>query len=307
MTTKKWVTILVIWIIIGVTYSIIRGDSLNPEVEVPGVITSEDQMYETIVFYLKNYKSKVVLHTNFQVNGLDAGRIVGEVRESNPIAAGLSGRYSWSWRVSRENRSQMTVKFNCPDASPRKAKKLEKRVKEIANVARTLPDDYSKIKAVHDYLILSNVYMRENYGAYNALYHGYSSCTGYALGFYLIMDELGIPVTYETGGNHAWNTVCLDGKWYNMDVTWDDAGDYARYDYFLKNNEDFKGHTYCGATAETSMDVHGPSDKEYFRMFPNYKLRRILFPIGVIIVCIIIIKIRDRNKWHIRVKKRRYE
>ena len=43
------------------------------------------------------------------------------------------------------------------------------------------------------------------------------------------------------GGGHAWNQVKVDGKWYNIDVTWDDPIYYwggtltpiLVYDYFL--------------------------------------------------------------------------
>ncbi len=302
MNKKKQVIIFIalfILIIIGV----IRNYASRKTIEIPGVITSEEQLYNVLVDSIENYKSKIIINTPLRINEFDFDRIIAEVFEENPIAAGLCVSFSYGYRMNKKDSSLRILEIHFIDPSPAKARKLKKRVKKIANCVRDLPDDYSKIKAVHDYIVLSNVYIKDQYGAYSALYNGYSSCTGYALGFYLIMEELGIPVTYETGGMHAWNRVYLDGEWYNIDLTWDDAGDHARYDFFLKCDADFADHAHGGATARTSMDVHGPSDKEYFSMFPNYKFLKLLIPIGVAIAGLSWIRISTSYKFRRWVKK----
>ena len=47
-------------------------------------------------------------------------------------------------------------------------------------------------------------------------------CAGYAAAFSVLMNALGAPTISITGGGHEWNQICLGGKWYNVDVTWDD-------------------------------------------------------------------------------------
>ena len=37
-----------------------------------------------------------------------------------------------------------------------------------------------------------------------------------------------------TWGNHAWNSVFVDGKWKYIDVTWNDAGK-GRHRYYLSD------------------------------------------------------------------------
>ena len=41
-------------------------------------------------------------------------------------------------------------------------------------------------------------------------------------------------------GRHAWNAVCINGKWYFLDATWGDSSELAtREQYFLKSRSDF--------------------------------------------------------------------
>ena len=65
-------------------------------------------------------------------------------------------------------------------------------------------------------------------------------CEGYAKAFQLICDEIDIPCILVSGlgggGEHMWNYVQMeDGKWYAMDVTWNDS---TGYDTFLLAGKD---------------------------------------------------------------------
>ena len=113
--------------------------------------------------------------------------------------------------------------------------------------------DYEKIKKIHDYIIQNASYDTdtENYSAYDNLINKRSTCQGYMSIAYKMFTEAGIPCRIITGtGNkdsHGWNIVQLDGKWYNVDCTWDDpltsdGKSISTYDYFLKSDKDFKGH-----------------------------------------------------------------
>ncbi|WFR57203.1 transglutaminase domain-containing protein [Anaerocolumna sp. AGMB13025] len=114
--------------------------------------------------------------------------------------------------------------------------------------------DYDKIKKIHDYIIENASYdtNTEQYSAYDNLIGKSSTCQGYMSVAYKMFTQAGISSRIITGtGNkdsHGWNIVKLDGKWYNIDCTWDDpltidGKHISTYDYFLKSDEDFKGHT----------------------------------------------------------------
>lgn len=121
---------------------------------------------------------------------------------------------------------------------------------------------YTKIKQVHDYLIDTIEYDSEtdsdiSHSIYGALINKYAVCDGYAKAFKFILDNIGIScveicgIAQNSSGvteSHAWNDVLLDGKWYAIDVTWDDPiiiggkgtlTNDLRYNYFLKGSDTF--------------------------------------------------------------------
>ena len=80
------------------------------------------------------------------------------------------------------------------------------------------------------------------------LLNGKSMCGGYSEILRNVLSEVGIDCIYIAGkgkdnlGNHAWNQVKLDGKWYNVDLTndRDSIVDGTECSYFLKSNSEFK-------------------------------------------------------------------
>lgn len=113
-------------------------------------------------------------------------------------------------------------------------------------------DDFTKIKLLYEYICTHYTYddTLTKFSAYDGLTTGSMVCQGYALLTYRVMWNAGIPCRIVTGvssmQNHAWNIVRLNGRWYNLDTTWDAAseiGGVMNWDFFLKNQADFVGHT----------------------------------------------------------------
>lgn len=99
--------------------------------------------------------------------------------------------------------------------------------------------DVEKEKAVHDYLCINMDYDipavddeskadPDADNPYGMLVGHYGICSGYASTFKLFMDCFDIECIIVEGKangleeDHAWNKIHIDGKWYNVDVTWDD-------------------------------------------------------------------------------------
>ena len=127
----------------------------------------------------------------------------------------------------------------------------------ISSILYTDMSTIEKVKTVHDYLVKSTTYDTSYYSKNdshehlsNILNEKRAVCQGYAVAFYVFMNELDIQcslVSGYAGEDHAWNAVKMDdGKWYFVDVTWDDPmiegtsnypnGDNITYTYFLCTN-----------------------------------------------------------------------
>lgn len=171
-------------------------------------------------------------------------------------------------------------------------------MKELADELKC-DTDYDTVQNVHDYLIKNFEYDKKTLYVNHTDIDGFKDkqmvCSGYSLAAYNLLNQAGIPTRVITGyggdgrpdeTNHMWNMVCLDGEWYNMDITWDDTnGKMPTYNYFLKNDKDFKGHLR-----------RGKYDSDYFTYSlaeKSYKLPMSLkfgdFKYYIIVVAVILI------------------
>lgn len=76
-------------------------------------------------------------------------------------------------------------------------------------------------------------------------------CEGYSKSFHLLCNYAGLESIYGVGwsgndwngGGHAWNLIKINGKWYNIDLTWDDVDDLGyegySYDFFNLTTAEF--------------------------------------------------------------------
>lgn len=131
--------------------------------------------------------------------------------------------------------------------------------------------DVEKVAFVHDYIALHYTYddTLTNYDAYSLLRDGTGVCQAYSLLARYLLRRLGIPCECVTSLeiNHEWNTVSVGGKWYHMDITWDDDDDtglmgQVKHLYFLRSDNAFRAnkHPYdwvapyaCSDTAYDSI------------------------------------------------------
>lgn len=127
-----------------------------------------------------------------------------------------------------------------------------------------LPDPYTKVKAIYDYITVNISYNHvidqtsdathlssdnpELFSAYGALFNKTCVCQGYTNLFYRLTNECGIPSRIIAGEanseRHTWNIVQIGGVYYNVDPTWDAGNLTDEYCYFLKGNanNDFPSH-----------------------------------------------------------------
>ena len=173
-------------------------------------------------------------------------------------------------------------------------------------------NDVQKALIIHDYMCDIAIYpeLGKNYeydldiyhSAYGFFKDGNAVCAGYTLAYSYLMHELGIECEYvsSSGMQHAWNKVKLNGKWYNVDITYDNF-DMANgqntlgsmfHMFFLKSDSyfsgasglyHFDGKTYdvCNASS-TDMDEYFWDDinsriyvlnGDYYYLNPDFQMQ----------------------------------
>lgn len=88
-------------------------------------------------------------------------------------------------------------------------------------------DDFSKALLLHDEIALNAHYDLDNDSNYTFIKDNNGLCRCYAQVYAYLLGQLGIKSEIiDTPVNemcHEWMKICLDGKYYNVDLTWDDS------------------------------------------------------------------------------------
>ncbi|OWR26493.1 transglutaminase [Saccharibacillus sp. O23] len=133
---------------------------------------------------------------------------------------------------------------------------VHKRVSTaLAKITKPGMNDHLKVKAIHDWVVKTLKYdtTLSKFTAYEGLKTGSTVCQGYALLTYDMLKQAGFETNivegYVKGEAHAWNMVKLDGKWYQIDTTWDDPvpdlGDRVLTSYYLVSDQQLRqDHTW---------------------------------------------------------------
>lgn len=171
------------------------------------------------------------------------------------------GRYDASARTERvDGRMGVVVNFKLSyyDSAAQEDALDEKIDEVLESLELDEKSDYEKVIAVHDWLC-DNVEYDSAEGsdlrrtAYDAIVNGTAVCQGYSNAFYRMLLEAGVDnrIIFGEGVDnsgarmaHTWNIVDLYGKYYYVDVTWDDST--GSLDYFLKPAGEFTDSHIAG-------------------------------------------------------------
>lgn len=119
--------------------------------------------------------------------------------------------------------------------------------------------DYEKALWLHDWLLqqLDYDHSLKWSSAESALTRKLGTCQAYESAYSKLLTAAGIEnaETRDTYDGHTWNAMKLDGKWYQVDCTWDDTKDnYYNFD---------QTHLYFGLTDELMALAHNGHNKIY--------------------------------------------
>lgn len=113
------------------------------------------------------------------------------------------------------------------DAYPSVASIVNKAVSQAKQ--NTNGFEYEMALYLHDWLLNQLEYDNSLKwsSAESALTRGVGTCQAYESAYSKLLTAVGIinSETRDTYDGHTWNAVKLDGKWYQVDCTWDDTSD----------------------------------------------------------------------------------
>lgn len=149
----------------------------------------------------------------------------------NPQFLELGSGYTMSYSQSNGQDIMKSVKIKygrTPSEVPQAD--FDETTRRILDEARNMPNDYEKLKFIHDRIIDITVYTNTDAlyesEADGAVVYGKALCEGYSKAFMYFAQSMGFEcvcaVGTANGEDHMWNLVKLKGNWYNVDVTWDD-------------------------------------------------------------------------------------
>ncbi|MBO5459732.1 MAG: hypothetical protein J5981_05735 [Lachnospira sp.] len=196
-----------------------------------------DQIYEGVL----ELKENVSLCRQLDQSSIK--NVMNAVFNDHPELFWLEMGYSYGY-TSKGTVISVMLKYNeTADTLQSSKEKFLSAAGKIINAASVLTTDEEKEKYVYKAIQNMCVYDENaelNQSAYSVFVNGRSVCAGYSRAFQYIMQQLNIPcyfcTGYANGGNHAWNIVYIDGKYYNVDLSWDDSlGDISEtisYAYF---------------------------------------------------------------------------
>lgn len=205
----------------------------------------------------------------------------------------------YTYQLSTGELLSLTIQYKpeyCRNGVPDEVKirslqdQLETAINHVLECVSDEMSDMEVALALHDYLVRELDYDYESELAVSngelddfpeavctaagALLNRTAVCQGYAQAYSNLLLRWGIESYIVTSRpmNHSWNLVCIEGKWYHVDVTWDDpvwekyaTGGYTLYydgnndaldegyvqhTYFLQGDADMEALSYYGWTGK---------------------------------------------------------
>ncbi|SHH26960.1 transglutaminase domain-containing protein [Clostridium grantii] len=237
------------------------------------IITNKEEFKNLIKNSLKNYETVVEFQGLYSSkNQITDLSVINDVIYTDPTLGGgwyKGAKISYSTKyingtISSTINCVLTITYA---KTKEEMVAIETQVKNKANeilknIITEGMSDYEKEIAIHDYIVSNTCYDYQNYvnntlsydahTDYGVLIKGQAVCDGYAIAAYRLLNLAGIEcsyvVGYAGGVPHAWNKVKIDGKYYYLDITWDDpvtsnGTNILTYNYFnLSESEILKDH-----------------------------------------------------------------
>ena len=152
---------------------------------------------------------------------------------------------------------------------------FEQKVTNILSGITNSMSEYEKELYLHDKLagMITYVESTHAHNAYGALVEGKAVCEGYAEALQYLLQRVGIQSFLASGASihpgtgtpvgHEWNYVRIDGKYYHVDLTWNDQGENLFHAYFNQTDAVIQ-EDHMVSTTEYALPVCNSVTAQYF-------------------------------------------
>jgi len=262
----------------------IASDSVSDFESVTSVVSNPE--LERVIADAVASRAEQVDISRFGIPYSDPGRdylraCYRNVRCDNPLFFYLSNSYSFYYRGSTI--TSLVFKYTMGESAIVSTKEaIEAEFENIMKYVRDDMSDVEKMLVVHDYFcthyeydkvrldndtIPNNSYMLDGVMVYRI-----GVCQSYAFAYQFVLNRLGIECTTVSSDamDHMWNLVKLGGRWYHVDVTWDDptsdvCGNVG-HSYFLVSDASMSDydHRHYGWSASVSCNDSSYENKIWY-------------------------------------------
>ena len=237
-----------------------------------------ENIYEDTSFDTPNYKISTDI-TDEELSVAELETVLDAYRRDHPEHFWYDAEHEIRFLIlgDRITTIELYCYMSAADTAGAK-KKFDAAAEELLRGITPDMPEFDREKLLHDRLAKKITYDRNEaymHSAYGALVNGRAVCDGYTESLQYLLRRVGIQAftvigdaVSESGKKdpHAWNIVRIDGKYYNVDLTWDDQGSNILYAYF--NLTDAR-MTEDHAPEETkyAMPVCDSEEAGYFTVF----------------------------------------
>ncbi|MCQ2408830.1 MAG: hypothetical protein MJ065_09945 [Oscillospiraceae bacterium] len=206
----------------------------------------EQALYRTLCAGIENYEETISLPDLY--SGAEYDRVFLQVMMQEPQFFYLDSVYETGEQI---NKVKMIYDIPQSEITGMKAH-MDAVADRILAEANDASSEFQRLRKIHDGIAACCEYSDGEYQdeAYGCLVEGKAKCEGYAKAFLYVCRRAGInamnvPGTIGKDENHVWNIAEMDGKYYNVDVTWDDDAKYRglpAHNCFAQPDSQFVDH-----------------------------------------------------------------
>lgn len=246
---------------------------------------SELSLEEYVVQEIRNFNDTIDL-SKYQIDASSLSDMLNKINLTYPDVFYLELNYRYAIN-SNSKVTKLKLEYSCTKEEYSETIQLiDDKFSEVISTLNDDMSDYEKALLIHDYICRNFAYdtrdTNENHKLDGFVKDGIGVCQAYMSAYAYALNKVGIksyPVMSNAIG-HTWNMVLLDGKYYQVDVTWDD---------FVPDLFGWADHTnFLLTDSQVSSSRHG---NEWFmyenddtisatdETFINHKFKSLKFPI----------------------------